>query len=72
MLITDDWKQSATLENSTELNNSLTVKVLLESRKRKKPPVTWKEGFIDDKSRTTYVNSLITFHQNICGSRRNK
>jgi hypothetical protein len=72
MLITVDWTQSANLENSTEHCNSLTVKVLPECIKRKKPPVTRKEDFIEDKNRTTDVNSLITFHQNICGPRKNK
>jgi hypothetical protein len=41
--ITDNWIQSENLENSTEVSNSSTAKVLRTSRRHKKPPVTRKE-----------------------------
>jgi uncharacterized protein YjcR len=42
----EKWSQSVNLENSTEISNSSTSKVLQSSRRHKKPPITKKDDFL--------------------------
>jgi hypothetical protein len=64
------------MENSTEIYNNSTSKMLHISRRHKKPPVTKMYDFFfmaDDNQILNKLSkdiySLTVFHQNICGLR---